>query len=44
MDCTVITDIPCDVLYVSIYDIQNVIPDENYQVYKDSIRKYPDIY
>ncbi len=41
MDHSVITQNPCELIYVTIYDIKNIIPKENLDVYKRSIKKYP---
>lgn len=42
MDHTVITTEPCEIVYVTIFDLNRIIPEENWQIFKQSLKKYPE--
>lgn len=41
MDHSIITAMPSEVVYITIYDLNNIIPQENLDLYKKSLKKYP---
>ena len=41
MDHSVITSIPCEIIYITIFDLKNILNPENIETYKKSLKKYP---
>lgn len=32
---------PCEIVYITVYDLNNIIPENNLDLYKKSLKKYP---
>ncbi|KAL4429897.1 hypothetical protein ABPG74_022920 [Tetrahymena malaccensis] len=36
-----ISSTPCEVIYITVFDLNKIIPKENYEMYKESLKRYP---
>jgi len=41
MDHSIITAIPSEIIYITVFDLHNILTPENIENYKKSLRKYP---
>ena len=41
MDHSIITQIPSEIIYITISDLNQIVPKENIEAYKKTLKKYP---
>lgn len=41
MDYSAISATPCEVIYITVFDLVKIVPPENFDMFKSSLKKYP---